>query len=123
MVMLRFSSAVTQRGHVALGERLDVGEHLGEPGIQRVDHLPLTDVTRAQQIAGAAVEDQWRGQSERAGEVELRVAVDLGLLAGCDVDADQSRAVGVAVRADPDAAAVRGHLDGPDSDRVIGAVV
>ncbi len=51
------------------------------------------------------------------------MAVDLGLHAGVDVDADQSDAVAALVGADPDAGAVRGDLGGGDAHRIVNAGV
>jgi hypothetical protein len=100
--------------------------HFGEVRVQRVDDLTFAEVAHAEQFAGRPALDQRRrvsgGAAERHCEFEARVAVDLGLLAGGQVEPHQPGAVATPVGADPHAGAVRSDLHRHHTHRVVRAV-
>ncbi|MBM7440505.1 hypothetical protein [Streptomyces sp. HB132] len=120
------SRAVRGEGsHVAVGKFAQVVEDVGEVGGERPDDGAFAEVPHADEVLGAAVEDQRRGEGGEDGgarvDVEAGVAVDHGFLAGVQVDVDDPCVLAVAVGADPGAGSVRGELEGLQVQWMVGA--
>ena len=107
---------------VTVGEFLQIRQHLCEVRIQGMNHLALAEIAGTDQVFRTLPQDQGRKATERRVEIEHRVTVDLGFLAGGQVDPDKAGPVGAPVGTEPHAGAIGGDLEWIDAQRVVGTV-